>query len=142
MSEFDLCHFFQPFIPLIQKRITRKLNEQLFLGYDVARGFVHASDEVGKFLPQMIENRRVLKKVKQALDIERNECMRSMGKRYVLCCLSKKMQQSVNIVDNAFEFCFSYSSAGPPRDRDCSEDSARLSFCIEFHERLPYRIER
>jgi len=75
-----IARLFKPLVPLLQQRISRKLNEQLFLGYDIARGFVHASEEVVKFIPQMIENGRVSRKVRNAVEKEKAECLRTMGK--------------------------------------------------------------
>lgn len=53
--------------------MDKKLDNQLFIGLDIARTFTVASGEVLKFLPQMIENKKVLKVVKDHMEREMAE---------------------------------------------------------------------
>ena len=69
----------RPLLPRLQGRIHGKINDQLFLGMDVARGFVYASEEVLKFIPQMIENKRILKEIKERMERERGKGIKAMG---------------------------------------------------------------
>ncbi|CAG7640037.1 unnamed protein product [Allacma fusca] len=69
----------RPLFPAIMKIVDRRINEQLFLGYDVGKGFVTAVDDVIKFLPQMISHPKLLRKLKNALEHERLQTVREMG---------------------------------------------------------------
>lgn len=59
--------------------VNGKINTQLFLGYDVALSFIVACDDVMKFLPQMIDNKKVLNKIRASIERERMETVRQMG---------------------------------------------------------------
>lgn len=61
------------------KAVDKRINEQLFLGYDVGKGFVTAVDDVIKFLPQMIPHPKVLNRLRTALEHERLQTVREMG---------------------------------------------------------------
>ncbi len=74
-----IFRFFKPLIPLIMKFLNEKVNKKLFLGYDLGKGFVTAVDDVQKFLPQIIEQPRVLLKFRIALESLRIEVVREMG---------------------------------------------------------------
>ena len=63
----------------MMKILDGRINEQLFLGYDVGKGFVTAVDDVIKFLPQMITHPKILKKLRNALEHERLQTVREMG---------------------------------------------------------------
>lgn len=52
---------------------------QIFTGYDMAQGFVETSDAVIRFVPQMSENKKVQKQLKQALKRERKACLKDLG---------------------------------------------------------------
>ncbi|CAL8104179.1 unnamed protein product [Orchesella dallaii] len=66
-------------IPAILRGINGRINTQLFLGYDVALGYICACDDVLKFLPHMIDNKRVLHKIRSSVEKERLEAVREMG---------------------------------------------------------------
>ncbi|ODM88203.1 Sodium/hydrogen exchanger 10, partial [Orchesella cincta] len=66
-------------IPAIMTGINGRINTQLFLGYDVALGYICACDDVLKFLPHMIDNKRVLHKIRSSVEKERLEAVREMG---------------------------------------------------------------
>jgi len=72
------------------KAINKKINEQLFLGYDVGKGFVTAADDVIHFIPHMIENTKIASKLKQHLEGQRAITIREMGMSYELLCLTQK----------------------------------------------------
>ena len=61
------------------KAVDKRINEQLFLGYDVGKGFVTAVDDVIKFLPQMIPYPKILHRLRTALEHERLQTVREMG---------------------------------------------------------------
>ena len=73
----------------MMKILDGRINEQLFLGYDVGKGFVTAVDDVIKFLPQMIAHPKILKKLRNALEHERLQTVREMGNSI----FSKKMSE-------------------------------------------------
>ena len=70
----------QPLVPRFMRFVDGRINRKLFLGYDVGKGFVTAVDDVIKYLPQMVENPKVLHKLKHVLERERLETVREMGK--------------------------------------------------------------
>lgn len=59
--------------------INGKINTQLFLGYDVALGYIMGCDDVLKFIPHMIDNKRVYNKIRSSIELERMETVREMG---------------------------------------------------------------
>jgi hypothetical protein len=78
---YQLCDFLtQPLLPKLNAFIDNKVNLTLFLGYDIGKGLVTAVDDVLKFLPQMVEHPRVLAKLKSALEHERLETIRGLGR--------------------------------------------------------------
>lgn len=69
-------------VPRLLRRIKRQLNNQVFIGYDMGKGFVETSDAVIKFIPQIAENKKVQQVIRQAMKRERNACVKDLGKKY------------------------------------------------------------
>lgn len=69
-------------MPKLNGFIDNKVNYTLFRGYDIGKGLVTAIEDVLKFLPQMVEHPRVLAKLKSAMDNERLETIRALGKHF------------------------------------------------------------
>lgn len=61
------------------KFLNGRVHRQMFFGYDVAVGYLTATDDVLKFLSQMIENHHVSKKLRGHLERERIESLREIG---------------------------------------------------------------
>jgi hypothetical protein len=59
--------------------LNGKINVLLFLGYDVGKGMATAIEDVGKFLPQMIENRKVFQRFQAAMEDQRLCLVLEMG---------------------------------------------------------------
>lgn len=71
--------FIQPLIPAFLGFLNKRINQAIFLGYDVAVGYIAAIDDVLKYLNQMIENPRVAKKMRASLEKEHLEAVRELG---------------------------------------------------------------
>lgn len=71
--------FFRPVIPAVMNFLNTKVNERLFLAYDLGKGFVTAIEDVNKFLPQIMEQPRILGKFRSILENERVLVVREMG---------------------------------------------------------------
>lgn len=76
---FRIIRFFKPLLPMLMKYLNNRVNKKIFLGYDIGKGFVAAVDDVQKFLPQMIDNPKILLKFRQSLETQRVEVVREMG---------------------------------------------------------------
>lgn len=60
--------------------LNSKVNALLFFGYDVAKGASTSIDDVMKFLPQMIDNKKIHQKFKTVLEDQRLALILEMGK--------------------------------------------------------------
>lgn len=85
-------------IPAISGFLNKKINTQLFYGYDITIGYIQAIDDVLKVLKQMIDNSRVLEKIKTILERERVQTVREMGKNLTAMVYALNVPKNINFV--------------------------------------------
>ncbi|CAL8131726.1 unnamed protein product [Orchesella dallaii] len=69
----------KPLMPHLLRKIKRVTHIQVFIGYDIGRGFVKASNDVVKFIPQINENKKVQQVIKHAMQKEVNMCVKDLA---------------------------------------------------------------
>ncbi|ODN05230.1 Sodium/hydrogen exchanger 10, partial [Orchesella cincta] len=69
----------KPIMPHLLRKIKRETHVQVFTGYDIGRGFVKASDDVIKFIPQICENKKVQQVIKHGMQREVNSCVKDLA---------------------------------------------------------------
>lgn len=66
-------------MPRILVKIKKGTNFQVFIGYDMGKGFVETSDAVIKFIPQIAENKKVQLVLRHGMKRERDACVKDLG---------------------------------------------------------------
>jgi len=69
-------------VPYIMNHLNGRINVQLFLGYDIGKGLATGIDDVGKFLPQMIEHQKILTRFRNVLEEQRLVVVKELGTSY------------------------------------------------------------
>jgi len=66
-------------MPLINRLLEYRINAELFMGYDVGKGYIQALEDALRFLPHMIESKRISKKFKSVLNKDRLATTKELG---------------------------------------------------------------
>ncbi len=74
-----LLRWFKPLFPLLNRFLESRINDRLFLGYDIGRGYVQAMEDTLKFLPQMTPHEKVSSKFQTVLYTDRLQTVKELA---------------------------------------------------------------
>jgi len=123
IAKINLMSSTQPLIPAIISYLNGRVNKQLFLGYDIILGYIQAIDDVLKYLPNMVDNPRVMRKLRASLDTEHLTAVRETGE----CALKgTKSVDNYLIIVQSFNRTFIKRT---PWNCHCSKNASCQSLC-------------
>jgi hypothetical protein len=66
-------------MPVVNRILEYRINEKLFMGYDVGKGYIQALEDALRFLPHMVESRSVARKFRSVLHNDRLKTVKELG---------------------------------------------------------------
>ena len=73
------CVHFQGLIPQMIEAVNHRINKKLRFGYDVGKGYITGEEEVQNFIEVMIDNKKIIKEIKDKVNKNRLDIMKELG---------------------------------------------------------------
>lgn len=121
----------RPLVPSLLRKVKRQTNLQVFIGYDMGKGFVETSDAVIKFIPQIAEHKKVQQVIRHAMKRERNACAKDLAlihSKFPGVAVALKTRHACRAVLNQMQFSLNEVKNGGLLD---DPESEKLKHTLE-----------